>query len=51
MEKAGGMFKSSKLQEKGAERRADAGGYGGSSDTYGSGGDSYGSGNQGSGNY
>ena len=54
MEKAGGLFKNEKLQEKGAEKRAEAGaggsGYGGTSggsggDSYGSGGDSYGSGN------
>ena len=61
MEKAGDMFHSSKLQEKGAEKRTEAGygssgsgGYGGSGNegSYGSSGSgnegSYGSGNQGS---
>ena len=35
MEKAGGMFKSDKMEEKGAEKRREAGGYeGGRSDDY-----------------
>ena len=34
MEKAGNLFGSDKLQERGAEKRREAGGYGGGSDDY-----------------
>jgi hypothetical protein len=33
MEKAGGVFKSDKLEEQGAEKRRQAGGYGGDDTT------------------
>ena len=47
MEKAGSAFGSDKLEQKGRDKRADAGdsssgGYGGSSDSYGGSSDSYG---------
>jgi hypothetical protein len=32
MEKAGGLFKSDKLKQQGAEKREQAGGYGGNND-------------------
>lgn len=35
MEKAGNLLGSDKLQQKGAQKRGDAGGYGGNDDSYG----------------